>query len=78
MTLILVLVGITQQGFALWNFNTVKATFMQTELNTWLCTSCHNVMGNPPASDRMGYGYMYRQMFRPGLMSPIGELLIGL
>ena len=57
MTFILVLVSIGLQGFALWNLLS-KQTFMQTELNTWLCTSRHNhdnVVGTTPVSDRIGY-----------------------
>ena len=60
MTLILMLVALDYRdpGCSLSLLElTVKATFIQTELNmlTWLCTSCHNVVGNTPASDRMGY-----------------------
>ena len=51
---------------------TVKSTFIQTEVNTWLCTSCHNVVGNTPASDRMGYAQANGSPW-PG--TPIGGLL---
>ena len=63
MTLILVLVGIRLQGFALWDKNVIYKV---------LSKYCCNVLGATPASDRMGYAQTNVSSWPA---TPIGGLL---